>query len=109
MAIIDALAAEAATLQPGLGDLDAFAKSMAEAMSQALVPQSTQISALGRALAEVLVECSSANSCNTGSTSSFAGVTQAGFILNIAVAAGLHGKLTEVFTEVRLAILPSGS
>ena len=66
MAIIDALAADAATLQPGLGDVDAFAKSMAEAMSQALVPQSTQISALGRALAEVLVSAATPTPATLG-------------------------------------------
>lgn len=107
-AIIDALASDAASVNEGLGDVPAFAQLVAQQMSKAQVPQDVQIAALGRAIATVLVNCSHASSCNTGSSTRFAGITQAAIIVDIAVAAGLRNHFRDIFAEVCCSQQQSG-
>ena len=99
-AILDALAADAARVGTGLGDVAGFSQLVANAIAQAQVPQDTEVTALGRALAQILQNCGTTSSCSSGAVGRFASVTQAGFVLRIAVAAGLQGRFGDIFTEV---------
>lgn len=105
-----ALAADAASVQYGIGDYLAFASNVSEAISSAAVPKEVQISAFGQALANVLRNCTSTghtDKCSSGTTSSFASVTQAAILVDTAVAADLSSSFTDIFTEASQAAVTS--